>query len=169
MHNLQSAAMSLSAVEKKIAMVFTRSFERWSKRVLFFLTMSIPARSFSAAFFAPESHVYICKSQEGVVIAGFFLKSNFPGRAKHIANAGYMVRQAARGKGLGRLLCEASLTLAKQHGFQAIQFNVVFSENLPAVALYKRLGFGIIGTIPKAIRNPDGNYQDGYIMYRSLE
>ena len=79
-----------------------------------------------------------------------------------------MLHKNARGKGLGKLMVEASLALAKELGFQAIQFNLVLSQNQPAVSLYKKLGFEIIGTIPQAVRNNDGSYQPGYIMYKSL-
>ena len=123
---------------------------------------------FENCFFAPHSSVYVLRSKEKV-LGGFYLKPNFPGRARHIANAAYMLHKSARGKGLGRLLTEASLPLAKELGYLAIQFNMVFSQNLPAVHLYKKIGFEIIGTIPKACRTPDGSYQAGYIMYQSLE
>jgi L-amino acid N-acyltransferase YncA len=122
---------------------------------------------FQRCFFAPGSHVYVCKSAEEV-LGAFYLKPNFPGRGNHIANAAYMIKKTARGKGLGKLLGESSLYLAKAIGFQAIQLNVVLSQNLPAIHLYKKLGFHIIGTIPQAIRTPNGSYQAGYIMYRAL-
>ncbi len=120
---------------------------------------------FQKCFFAPESHIYVCRSKEEVV-GGFYLKPNFPGRGQHIANAAYMVRDTHRGNGIGRLLVEASLGFAKKLGFKALQYNIVFSRNLPAVILYQKLGFSTIGTLPQAIRNPDGTYQDGYIMFR---
>lgn len=50
-----------------------------------------------------------------------------------------------------------------------MQFNMVLSQNVIAIKLYQKLGFNVIGTIPHAIRNPDGSYQDGYIMHRKLE
>lgn len=123
---------------------------------------------FDQRFFGPQSHVYVCLSAEKQVVGGFYIRTNCPGRSSHIANAAYMVHRAARGKGLGRLLAEASLLIAKELGYQAMQFNMVFSQNHIAINLYKKLGFEIIGTIPKAIRNPDGTYQSGYIMFRHL-
>ena len=118
-------------------------------------------------FFTPDSRVYVARSATGVV-GGFYIRANFPGRGRHIANAAYMVSHTARGQGLGRLLGEASLAIAKILGFRAMQFNVVLSQNERALMLYKKLGFTIIGTIPEAIRNNDSTYQTGYIMYRSL-
>jgi ribosomal protein S18 acetylase RimI-like enzyme len=79
-----------------------------------------------------------------------------------------MVKNSHRGKGIGTLLLRASLEIAKNRGFQAMQFNMVLSENVIAVKLYDKLGFKRIGTIPQAIRNPDGSYQDGFILFRTL-
>lgn len=65
-------------------------------------------------------------------------------------------------------MIKASLHLAKELGHQAMQFNMVLSQNQLAVKLYQRLGFNIVGTIPEAVRNPDGSFQDGYVMHRTL-
>lgn len=124
---------------------------------------------FRCRFLSPQSHVYVCHSSTNEVVGGFYIKSNFPGRSSHIANAAYMVRNTYRGQGIGTLLVKASLHIAKNLGFQAMQFNMVLSLNIAATNIYQKLDFNIIGTIPKAVRNPDGSYQDGYIMYRKLE
>lgn len=123
---------------------------------------------FYRQFFTPQGQVYVCHSLDGKVMGGFYLRANFSGRSSHIANAAYMIHHSYRGKGLGSLLIKASLHLAKDLGFQAMQFNMVLSQNTLAVKLYQRLGFNIIGTIPEAVRNPDGSYQDGYVMHRKL-
>jgi DNA-binding MarR family transcriptional regulator/L-amino acid N-acyltransferase YncA len=123
---------------------------------------------FQQQFFHQNGHVYVCRSSSGEVVGGFYIRANFSGRSSHIANAAYMVRNSHRGKGLGTLLSKASLHLAKDLGFQAMQFNMVLSQNTLAIKLYQRLGFTIAGTIPKAVRNPDGSYQDGYVMYYKL-
>lgn len=124
---------------------------------------------FHRQFFTPQGQVYVCHSLDGKVIGGFYLRANFSGRSSHIANAAYMVRNTHRGKGLGSLIIKASLHLAKDFGFQAMQFNMVLSQNTLAVKLYERLGFSVIGIIPQAVRNPSGNYQDGYVMHRKLD
>ena len=123
---------------------------------------------FRRQFFTPQGQVYVCHSVDGKVIGGFYLKANFSGRSSHIANAAYMIHNTHRGKGVGSLLIKASLHLAKNLGLQAMQFNMVLSQNTLAVKLYERLGFNIVGTIPEAVRNPDGSYQDGYVMHRKL-
>ena len=79
-----------------------------------------------------------------------------------------MIKASYRGKGIGTLLVNASLKIAKNLGFQAMQFNMVLSQNDIAIKLYDKLGFKIVGTIPQAVRNPDGSYQDGYVLFRTL-
>jgi len=125
-------------------------------------------QEFYRQFFAPTSHVYVCHSSTKEVIGGFYIRSNFSGRSNHIANAAYMIKSPYRGRGIGTLLVNASLEIAKDLGFQSMQFNMVLSQNIAAIRLYQKLGFNIIGTIPQAIRNPDGSYQEGHILYREL-
>jgi len=126
-------------------------------------------QEFYRQFFGPKSQVYVAHSSEGEVIGGFYIKPNFSGRSDHIANAAYMIRGAHRGQGIGTVLVKASLEIAKALGFQAMQFNMVLSQNLIAMKLYQKLGFNIIGSIPRAIRNPDGSYQQGYVLHRELD
>lgn len=61
-----------------------------------------------------------------------------------------------------------SLRRAKGAGFLALQFNFVVSTNGPAVALWKDLGFAIVGTLPRAFRHPTRGIVDAYVMYRWL-
>lgn len=118
-------------------------------------------------FFHPAGKVMICK-KEGEVLGGYYLKPNFPGKGSHIANCGYIVKKSSRGLGLGEFLGKSSIGLAKDLGYKAIIFNVVFKENIPAVNLWKKLGFTIIGTIPNAIKISKDKFQDGLIMFQEL-
>lgn len=99
---------------------------------------------------------------DGRLAGSYYLKPNFPGRAAHIANAGYFVVPDLRGHGVGATLVEDSLALARRLGFDALQFNLVFESN-PARRLYERLGFEVIGRIPEAV---DG--EDALIYWRRL-
>ena len=124
---------------------------------------------FHRQFFTPQGQVYVCHSIRGEVVGGFYLKANYSSRSSHIANAAYMIRNTYRGKGIGSLLIKASLHFAKNLGLHAMQFNMVLSQNKLAVKLYEKLGFNVVGTIPQAVRNPDGSFQDGYVMHRKLD
>jgi len=125
-------------------------------------------QEFHRHFFATQSKVYVCRSSNGEVVGGFYIRPNFSGRASHIANAAYMLKETHRGQGLGTLLVKASLEIAFSLGFKAMQFNMVLSQNIIALKLYEKLGFKIIGTLPKGIRNSDGSYQDAYVIFRDL-
>jgi L-amino acid N-acyltransferase YncA len=124
---------------------------------------------FHRDFLNPHWHLFVLRSSKNQVVGGFYIRPNLTGRASHIANAGYMIAHTHRGKGFGALLVKASLRIAKELGFQAMQFNMVLNQNRAAIKLYQKLGFHLIGTIPQAVRNPDGSYQDGQIMFRKLE
>ena len=107
---------------------------------------------------------------DGASMAGaFYLKSNWPGRARQVANAGFMVSPEWRMKGLGWLLGATMLEYAKQLGYRSVLFNLVFSENAPARHLWEKLGFRQLGVIPGAVRKDSGTYQDAVIMFRSLQ
>jgi GNAT superfamily N-acetyltransferase len=109
-----------------------------------------------------SSGVWVAMS-ESTLAGAYYLKPNFVGRAAHIANAGYFVAAACRGRGIGRLMVEHSFAAARQCGFDALQFNLVFASN-PARALYEDVGFQEIGRVPQAV---DG--EDAVIYWRSLE
>jgi L-amino acid N-acyltransferase YncA len=102
------------------------------------------------------------------VVGTYILKPNQPGLGSHIANAGYMVRADAASKGLGRAMCEHSLSEARKAGFSAMQFNMVISTNEAAVALWQKLGFTIVGTLPKVFRHKKLGLVDAFVMHRFL-
>ena len=105
---------------------------------------------------------------EGRIVGGYFLRPNFPGRGSHVCNAAYMVDERARGLGVGKAMGEHSLATAKSLGYTAMQFNAVVSTNEPAVALWRSLGFDVIGTVPRAFRDAGGRVVDLHIMHRFL-
>ena len=116
-------------------------------------------------FGAQASHVAVADSG---VLGMYKSGANYPGLGSHVASATYVVRPAAQGKGVGRALVEHSLAMAQRDGFTAMQFNYVVSTNAPAVALYTKLGFAIVGTLPDAFRHRQLGLVDAYVMFRFL-
>ena len=102
------------------------------------------------------------------IVGTYIIKANQPGLGSHVANAGYMVSTGARGKGVGRAMCEHSLDEARKMGFRAMQFNIVVRTNESAVALWKKFGFSIVGTLPQAFRHRDFGLVDAYVMHRFI-
>jgi len=98
--------------------------------------------------------VVVAARVQGELAGAYYLKPNHAGRAAHIANAGYLVDRAFRGRGIGRALVTDSIARAAAYGFDAIQFNLVFESN-PARALYEELGWTEIGRLPDAVAGED--------------
>jgi DNA-binding MarR family transcriptional regulator/ribosomal protein S18 acetylase RimI-like enzyme len=105
---------------------------------------------------------------ESSVVGMFVIRPNIPGPGSHVANASYAVRADVRGIGLGRQMGEASLGLATERGYNAMQFNTVVASNAGAVHLWRSLGFRIVGTIPDGFRLPDGTTVAHHVMHRAL-
>lgn len=103
------------------------------------------------------------------LVGAFYLKPNWPGRARLVANAGFVVAPAWRRKGLGWLLGATMLRYAKDLGYRSVVFNLVFAENEPARRLWRKLGFDEVARLPAAVRKDDGTFQDAIIMWRSVE
>ncbi|WP_191603368.1 GNAT family N-acetyltransferase [Marinomonas algicola] len=103
------------------------------------------------------------------VLGIYYIKANAMGPSRHICNCGYMVSSDARGKGIARLMCKHSQVQALENGFEAMQFNSVVSTNKVAVQLWEKLGFTIVGTIPKAYKHAQLGYVDSYVMYKWLQ
>jgi ribosomal protein S18 acetylase RimI-like enzyme len=80
-----------------------------------------------------------------------------------------MVATSASGHGVGRALAEHAIAWARAANFSAMQFNFVVSTNTRAIALWKNLGFSIVGTIPQAFAHQGlGRRVDAFVMHRFL-
>lgn len=106
--------------------------------------------------------------EDGVLLGSYYLKANAAGPGNHVCNCGYMVTEAARGRGVARLMCEHSQQLAREQGFLAMQFNSVVASNEVAVALWNKLGFETVGRLPKAYRHAELGLVDCLVMYKWL-
>ena len=105
---------------------------------------------------------------DDAIVGGFTLRPNQVGRGAHVATASYVVAARIRGRGLGRALCEHSIARASELGFSGIQFNLVVSTNVEAIALWRRCGFRVIGTLPEAFEHRALGKVDAYVMFRAL-
>ena len=106
--------------------------------------------------------------QNGKVLATYYIKTNQYGGGSHVCNCGYMVSSEARGKGLATAMCEHSQKTALDLGYKAMQFNFVVSSNTAAIKLWEKLGFEIVGKLPKAFNHPQLGYVDALVMYKWL-
>ena len=109
------------------------------------------------------TYVAIVKEQ---IVGTYFIKPNQPGFGAHVCNSGYIISLNARGKGLGRLMCEHSLNVAREFGFKAMQYNFVVSTNQVAIELWKKCGFEIVGTLHNAFNHREKGFVDAFVMYQ---
>ena len=117
----------------------------------------------------PEGFISLvaCADKEVVGQLGLEVFSNRP-RRRHVGALGMAVRDDWQGKGIGTLLMQAGIDLA-DNWFNLRRLELeVYTDNEPAIRLYKKFGFTIEGTLAQyAFR--DGNYVDVYAMARLRE
>ena len=130
-------------------------------------TADTTERDAVAYFLGPGITSFVAEDT-GQVIGMYKLIPNRMGRGSHVANASFMVDPAAQGKGAGRALGEHCLDEARRQGYDAMQFNFVVSTNTAGVNLWKKLGFQIVGTLPRAFRHATLGKVDAYVMHRFL-
>ena len=88
----------------------------------------------------PPSETVVALRNE-VILGTAKFGPNRPARGSHVATASYMVAAEARGSGVGRALCEYSISWAREHGYAAMQFNAVVSTNILCDQALSRSGF----------------------------
>ena len=119
-------------------------------------------------FFASQSYCAVAESTDGNILGLYILHPNNIGRCGHLANASYAVDADSRGLHIGEALVKDCLKQAKAVGFSVLQFNAVVASNIHARHLYERLGFVLLGTVPKGFRLDSGEYEDICLYYISL-
>ena len=114
-----------------------------------------------------DKYTYVAVMQNEIV-GTFIIKDNQPDLGSHVANASYMVLPEAYGKGIGYAMGKFSLDEARRLGYKAMQFNIVVQSNEPAIKLWQKLGFEIVGEIPDAFDHQQLGFTNGLIMWRRL-
>jgi ribosomal protein S18 acetylase RimI-like enzyme len=119
-------------------------------------------------WFGPGVASYVAED-EGRIVGMYKIIPNQRDLGSHVANASFMVDPTYGGRGAGKAMGLHCLREARRAGFLAMQLNLVISTNEVAVGLWKKLGFTIVGTLPKAFHHQELGYVDAYVMYRLLD
>lgn len=106
--------------------------------------------------------------EDGEILGTAHMQANRPGRGGHVSTASFMVAEPARGRGVGRALCQFALDWAKGRGFAGMQFNAVVETNTAAVRLWRDLGFDVVGTVPEAFDSATHGRVGLHVMHRYL-
>lgn len=90
-------------------------------------------------------------------------------KLRHRGEIGIAIDKKYWGLGIGSILFEIMIQLAKeQKGIE--QLNLAYlSNNKRGENLYKKYGFEITGIMPKALKQIDGSYADEVYMTKFLE
>ena len=116
----------------------------------------------------PGCTVVAVDEESGALLGSAQTGPNRPGRGGHVATAAFMVTPDARERGVGRALGEWVLARARADGYAAMQFNAVVETNTAAVALWKDLGFAVVGTVPAAFDSRRHGRVGLHVMHRFL-
>jgi putative acetyltransferase len=86
-------------------------------------------------------------------------------RRRHVGSIGMSVRDDRHRRGVGTALMKAAIELADGWlNYQRLELSV-YTDNLAALALYRKFGFVIEGTC-RAYAFRDGQFVDSYAMAR---
>lgn len=80
---------------------------------------------------------------EKICLGSFYIKPNYPGRSSHVCNGGFLVTDASRNRGVGRLMGETYLEwaprLVSKHYFSArLYTNICRATHIPSSTLSTR-------------------------------
>jgi ribosomal protein S18 acetylase RimI-like enzyme len=120
------------------------------------------------AFWYLAGHDVFVATDDDKIVGTYFIGPNQKGGGAHVANCGYATATASQGKGVARTMCEHSLAYAREKGFRAMQYNLVVASNTRAIALWERMGFSIVGTLPGSFAHPKLGFVDAHVMYLNL-
>jgi ribosomal protein S18 acetylase RimI-like enzyme len=135
-------------------------------------TYAFPPESTEAeirrAWIEVPAATFVACASDGAILGTYFIKPNQPGLGAHVCNCAYVVAPQAQGRGIASAMCEHSQAEAVAMGFRAMQFNFVVASNERAVHLWQRLGFAIVGRLPRAFHHRQLGFVDALVMFKEL-
>ena len=106
----------------------------------------------------------LCVYLDDEIIGNSMLRFNSHLKDKHRVNIGIAIQKEYQGIGIGSLLFDIMIDLAKQsEGVEQIELGVI-KGNEKAKRLYLKKGFVKTGDIPHELKLKDGTYLDGETM-----
>jgi ribosomal protein S18 acetylase RimI-like enzyme len=115
-----------------------------------------------------RTRVYLVAECENQVVGTASIQQE-KWRMNHVGKFGITIKDGYRGAGLGKYMMRETIRLAKKElkpRPKIIQLEV-YVNNLPAISLYKKIGFKKVARIPKHIQYK-GKLIDEFIMMLEL-
>lgn len=88
-------------------------------------------------------------------------------RYYHRCDVAIALYQEYWGRGIGKIMMESILEIAKEIGYEQAELEVI-ADNQKAIALYENLGFEKYGRFPDNMKYKNGKYADAYWMMKKL-
>ncbi len=101
-------------------------------------------------------------------VAYLTIRPRSQSRLRHTSDLNMGVAQASRGLGLGKLILRTGLEHASASPELEIVYLMVWSDNLPAVRLYERMGFETLTVLSRDAKIDD-SYRDGLLMRKFVD
>ena len=130
-------------------------------------TMSVETQERVLRSFLESSTSQLLVAVDGTTLVGF--ASARGGDCRRGAHKGHVViglLQRYTGQGIGALLLEGLEARAREAGLHRLELTVM-SHNERAIALYRKRGFSVEGTLRDSL-SVDGNYVDELMMGKLL-
>ena len=88
-------------------------------------------------------------------------------KTKHRAGVAIALTSAFWGLGIGTIMFEEMIQVAKDHGIHHMELEVI-EGNERAIGLYRKMGFEVVAEKPDAIRLKDGTLLKEFLMIKKL-
>jgi len=112
---------------------------------------------------ASENQVYFIGSLEGLLVAAVSFNAGKKPRTMHVGEFGISVRRACWGLGVGEAMLDTLIDWARSTGIVKKIALHVRTDNEGALALYRKKGFVLEGTVRKELKIGD-RYHDLHLM-----
>lgn len=115
---------------------------------------------------SPNDCMIVCEVN-GRLAGNCSLGMNSRRKTRHRGTIGIALISEFWGRGIGTVLMGELIALGEQRGLMQLELQV-FQGNERAIALYRKMGFETVCSLPNAIRLKDGSLRDEYTMVRKL-
>ena len=114
--------------------------------------------------FKEKRDCLLCVYLDDKIIGNAALRFNIHKKDQHRTNIGIAIQEEYQGIGIGSILFDIMIDIAKNSkGIDQIELDVI-STNEKAKRLYAKKGFVKTGDIPHQLKLDDGTYLDGEMM-----
>ncbi|KAK6536265.1 hypothetical protein TWF281_000507 [Arthrobotrys megalospora] len=108
--------------------------------------------NYAAIMMKGREETLVCEGRdwENDCLGTFLVFPRYPGRSSHICTGQFLICEASRGKGAGKVLVSTFLDYATKLAYSSAFFDLIYETNEPILHILETQGFKRIGTIKAA-------------------